>query len=396
MFKKLSQEFQTPFYCYDQAIINNKINFLNNLKLNFNHNFSFAIKANPNLAIINLFKQKDIGAVVVSSGELYKALRSGIKPNKIMFNGSSKNDFDLKYAITQKISSINIENIEELQLINDYSKEKGLITDIGIRINPGIDAKTLSKITTGKSGGKFGIEINQIDFDMIKELNHINLKTLSVHIGSQITEHKNLIESYQSIISLADKLNNQGFEIRYLDFGGGFAVLDNGNQGLDFDLWSSELNAIMNHKNYEVIFEPGRFLIADSGYLVSKVNFLKKSGNKNIALLDSSMSEYIRCALYGIEPIIELIESDQKSEKIKYDIGGGVCESSDFFIRDALLPPLKVGDIIIFKNVGAYGSSMSSTYNSRPRPLEVLFSKDEHRVIRSRDTLEDLCKNEIM
>ncbi|MDA1283908.1 MAG: diaminopimelate decarboxylase [Proteobacteria bacterium] len=396
MFKKLSQEFQTPFYCYDQAIIDNKINFLNNLELNFNYNFSFAIKANPNLAIINLFKQKDIGAVVVSSGELYKALRVGFKPSQIIFNGSSKNDFDLKYAVTQKICSINIENIEELKTINDYSREKGLISDIGIRINPGVNAETLSKISTGKSGDKFGIEIDQIDFDMIKNFNHINLKTLSVHIGSQITDHKKLIESYQLIINLADKLNKKGFEIQYLDFGGGFAVIDNGNQGLDFNLWSSELNSIMNHKNYKVIFEPGRFLIADSGYLVSKVDFLKKSGNKNIALLDSSMSEYVRCALYGIDPIIELIDTDQKSEKIKYDIGGGVCESSDFFIRDALLPPLKVGDIIIFKNVGAYGSSMSSNYNSRPRPLEVLFSKDEHRVIRSRDTLEDLCKNEIM
>ena len=314
-----------------------------------------------------------------------------------MFNGSSKNDFDLKYAITQKISSINIENIEELQMINDYSKEKGLITDIGIRVNPGVDAQTLSKISTGKSGDKFGIEINHINFDNIKKLNHINLKTLSVHIGSQITDHRKLIESYKIIIDLADKLNKDDFDIEYLDLGGGFAVLDNKlEEGLNFELWSSELNKIMNNKNYEIIFEPGRFLIADSGFLVSKVNFIKKSGNKNIALLDSSMSEYIRSALYGIDPKIETIYSSDQREKIKYDIGGGVCESSDFFIRDILLPVLKTGDFLIFKNVGAYGSSMSSTYNSRPRPLEILFSDKECRVIRSRDTLEDLCKNEII
>ncbi len=396
MLKNLIKEYQTPFYCYDQSIIEKKIQFLNNLQLQFQHNFFFAIKANPNLAIINLFKQKDIGAVVVSSGELYKALRVGIKPSNIVFNGSSKNDFDLKYAISQKIKSINIENIDELQKINDYSKEKNLITDIGIRINPGVDADTLSKISTGKPGDKFGIEINQINFDSIKIFDHINLKALSVHIGSQITDHKKLIESYNIVIDLADKLNKNGFNIKYLDFGGGFAVLDIKAEDLNFELWVSELNKIMKNKNYEIIFEPGRFLIANSGNLISKVNYIKKSGNKNIALLDSSMSEYIRSAFYGIDPVIEKLHSDHEVEKVKYDIGGGVCESSDFFIRDALLPELQTGDFVIFKNVGAYGSSMSSTYNSRSRPLEILFSDREHRVIRSRDSLEDLCKNEII
>ena len=396
MIKELIKEYPTPFYCYDETIINEKISFLNSLNLEFKHNFYFAIKANPNLAIINLFKQKGLGAVVVSSGELYKALRSGIKPSEIMLNGSSKNDFDIKYAITQKIKSINIENIGELNLINNYSKEKGLVTDIGIRINPGIDPNTLSKISTGKSGDKFGVQIDQINFDDIKKLVNTKVKTLSVHIGSQIVDYKKLIESYKSIINLADELNQKGFEIQYLDFGGGFPVLDQKSEGLDFNLWQSELNLILKNKQYEIIFEPGRFLIANSGFLVSRVNYTKQSGSKKIILLDSSMSEYIRSTLYGIEPIVELLQTDNDEEMFEYDIAGGVCESSDFFIRNVLLPKITENDFLVFKNVGAYGSSMSSTYNSRPKPLEILFNKNEHRVIRSRDTLEDLCKNEIM
>ena len=396
MMKELIKEHQTPFYCYDETIINEKISFLKCLNLEFKHNFYFAIKANPNLAIINLFKQKGLGAVVVSSGELYKALRSGIQPSEIMLNGSSKNDFDIKYAITQKIKSINIENIGELNLIDNYSKEKGLVTDIGIRINPSIDPNTLSKISTGKSGDKFGVQIDQINFDDIKKLENTKLKTLSVHIGSQIVDYKKLIESYKSIINLADELNQKGFEIQYLDFGGGFPVLDQKSEGLNFNLWQSELNLILENKQYKIIFEPGRFLIANSGFLVSRVNYTKQSGGKKIILLDSSMSEYIRSTLYGIEPIVELLNTNNDEEMFEYDIAGGVCESSDFFIRNVLLPKITENDFLVFKNVGAYGSSMSSTYNSRPRPLEILFNKNEHRVIRSRDTLEDLCKNEIM
>ena len=396
MLKSIIDEYQTPFYCYDEIIIDKKIHFLQNLELNFKFNFFYAVKANPNLAIINYFKMKQLGAVVVSSGELYKSLRAGIEPSKIILNGSSKSDFDIKYAITQKIKSINIENIKEIEIINNYSYEKGVITNIGIRINPGIDGGTHSKISTGKLGDKFGLELDSIDFDIFNKFKNVKLKTLSIHIGSQITDYNKLIESYKLIIGIADDLNSKGFNIDCLDFGGGFAVSDNKNDNLDFTLWAVELNKIMKDKKYEIIFEPGRYLVADSGYLISKVNFIKRSGGKNIVLLDSSMSEYIRTALYSINPIVEVINSNNESEKIKYDICGGVCESSDYFIKDIILRKLKAGDFLIFKNVGAYGSSMSSTYNSRPRPLEILFSKNDHRVIRSRDTLEDLCKNEIM
>lgn len=391
---KIVKEYQTPFYLYDQSIIEDKINFLKNIKLNFKHKYYFAVKANPNLAIVNIFKQNNLGSAVVSSGELYKSLRAGIEPNNILFNGSSKNIFDLKYAVTQKIKSINIENIGELNIINDYSKEKNLIANVGIRINPNIDGGTLSKISTGKKGDKFGIELNQISFDHIKKFKNIKLTTLSVHIGSQITDYSKFIDSYKILIKLADDFNNNGFNINCLDFGGGFASLD--KKELDFDLWSRDLNNIMNKKNYEIIFEPGRFLIGKSGIMATKVNYLKKTGNKNIVLLDSSFSEYIRPALYGIKPFIQKLNNNQNEPRELYDIAGGVCESSDFFIKEIELPKIDVGDFLIFKNVGAYGSSMSSTYNSRPRPLEILMKNEEHRVIRSRDSLEDLCKNEIM
>lgn len=393
-FDKIVEEFQTPFYLYNEEIILKKINFLKNLKLNINHKFHFAVKANPNLAILNILRKNNLGAEVVSSGELFKSLKAGFEPKDIIFDGPGKTEFDLKYAITQRIQSINIENLDEISIINDYSISKGLRTSIGIRINPDIDGDTLEKITTGKSGGKFGISVDQVNFDDIKKLPGIQLNCLSVHIGSQIIDHTKLIEAYRNLVSLADELNSKGFEINSLDFGGGFAVLDHANDQLDFNKWKVELENLLSDKNYKIIFEPGRFIIADSAELITKVLYIKKSGNKLIAIVDSSFSEYIRPALYDITPLIQT--SDFKKREMKYDIAGGICESTDFFIKDVNLPELKKGDIIRFLNVGAYGSSMASTYNSRPRPLEILFNKQEYRVIRSRDTLEDLCKNEII
>lgn len=393
-FDKIVEEFQTPFYLYNEEIILKKINFLKNLKLNINHKFHFAVKANPNLAILNILRKNNLGVEVVSSGELFKSLKAGFEPKDIIFDGPGKTEFDLKYAITQRIQSINIENLDEISIINDYSISKGLRTSIGIRINPDIDGDTLEEITTGKSGGKFGISVDQVNFDDIKKLPGIQLNCLSVHIGSQIIDHTKLIEAYRNLVSLADELNSKGFEINSLDFGGGFAVLDHANDQLDFKKWKVELENLLSDRNYKIIFEPGRFIIADSAELITKVLYIKKSGNKLIAIVDSSFSEYIRPALYDITPLIQT--SDFKKREMKYDIAGGICESTDFFIKDVNLPELKKGDIIRFLNVGAYGSSMASTYNSRPRPLEILFNKQEYRVIRSRDTLEDLCKNEII
>ena len=189
MLDKILKEFSSPFYLYDEDKIKDKINFLNDLELEFPRKFNFAVKANPNLAILNLIHRCGFGAEVVSAGELFKSLKAGFEPEDIIFDGPGKTDFDLKYAITQKIHSINVENIEEIEFINDYSLSKGLKTNIGIRINPDIDGSTMDKITTGLSGGKFGISIDQIDFDTISNLEGVNLKTLSVHIGSQITDY---------------------------------------------------------------------------------------------------------------------------------------------------------------------------------------------------------------
>ena len=395
MLDKILKEFSSPFYLYDEDKIKDKINFLNNLEFEFHRKFNFAVKANPNLAILNLIHRCGFGAEVVSAGELFKSLKAGFEPEDIIFDGPGKTDFDLKYAITQKIHSINVENIEEIEFINDYSLSKGLKTNIGIRINPDIDGSTMDKITTGLSGGKFGISIDQIDFDTISNLEGVNLKTLSVHIGSQITDYQKLLGSYENLIKIADEQNlKNNINIDTLDFGGGFAVLDHSDKEINFDSWKNNCNKILNGKNYNIIFEPGRFIVADSCELISKVLYIKNSGNKKIAIIDCSFSEYIRPALYDIKPPIKL---SNKSKDVEiYDIAGGICESTDYFVKDIELPKIKVGDNIVFMNVGAYGSSMSSTYNSRPRPLEVLFNKDEYRVIRSRDTLEDLCKNEIM
>jgi diaminopimelate decarboxylase len=394
MTSKLLQEFSTPFYLYNEEVIQNKVLFLNSLEFKFDFKFHFAVKANPNLAILNLIKKYNFGAEVVSAGELFKSLKAGFDPTSVIFDGPGKTEFDLKYAITQQIKSINVENLEEITFINEYSLNKGLITNIGIRINPDIDAKTLDKITTGKSGGKFGVSVDQIDFESIAKFKGVKLTTLSEHIGSQITDHNQLISSYQKLISLADKINTSLKTIQTLDFGGGFGVIDHSDKKLNFRDWQNDLNQLLNGKSYNIIFEPGRYVVADSGELYTKVLYVKKSGNKKIIITDSSFSEYLRPALYDITPPIKVLNESQDLET--YDIAGGICESTDYLAKDVQIPRVKQGDFIKLMNVGAYGSSMSSTYNSRPRPLEILKNKEEYRVIRSRDTLEDLCKNEIM
>jgi diaminopimelate decarboxylase len=394
MTSKLLQEFSTPFYLYDEEVIQNKVLFLNSLDFKFDFKFHFAVKANPNLAILNLIKKYNFGAEVVSAGELFKSLKAGFDPTSVIFDGPGKTEFDLKYAITQQIKSINVENLEEIAFINEYSLNKGLITNIGIRINPDIDAKTLDKITTGKSGGKFGVSVDQIDFESIAKFKGVKLTTLSEHIGSQITDHNQLISSYQKLISLADKINTSLKTIQTLDFGGGFGVIDHSDKKLNFRDWQNDLNQLLDGKSYNIIFEPGRYVVADSGELYTKVLYVKKSGNKKIIITDSSFSEYLRPALYDITPPIKVLNESQDLET--YDIAGGICESTDYLAKDVQIPRVKQGDFIKLLNVGAYGSSMSSTYNSRPRPLEILKNKEEYRVIRSRDTLEDLCKNEIM
>ena len=394
MTSKLLQEFSTPFYLYDEEVIQNKVLFLNSLDFKFDFKFHFAVKANPNLAILNLIKKYNFGAEVVSAGELFKSLKAGFDPTSVIFDGPGKTEFDLKYAITQQIKSINVENLEEIAFINEYSLNKGLITNIGIRINPDIDAKTLDKITTGKSGGKFGVSVDQIDFESIAKFKGVKLTTLSEHIGSQITDHNQLISSYQKLISLADKINTSLKTIQTLDFGGGFGVIDHSDKKLNFRDWQNDLNQLLDGKSYNIIFEPGRYVVADSGELYTKVLYIKKSGNKKIIITDSSFSEYLRPALYDITPPIKVLNETQDLET--YDIAGGICESTDYLAKDVKIPRVKKGDFIKLMNVGAYGSSMSSTYNSRPRPLEILKNKEEYRVIRSRDTLEDLCKNEIM
>ena len=394
MTSKLLQEFSTPFYLYDEEVIQNKVLFLNSLDFKFDFKFHFAVKANPNLAILNLIKKYNFGAEVVSAGELFKSLKAGFDPTSVIFDGPGKTEFDLKYAITQQIKSINVENLEEIAFINEYSLNKGLITNIGIRINPDIDAKTLDKITTGKSGGKFGVSVDQIDFESIAKFKGVKLTTLSEHIGSQITDHNQLISSYQKLISLADKINTSLKTIQTLDFGGGFGVIDHSDKKLNFRDWQNDLNQLLDGKSYNIIFEPGRYVVADSGELYTKVLYVKKSGNKKIIITDSSFSEYLRPALYDITPPIKVLNESQDLET--YDIAGGICESTDYLAKDVQIPRVEQGDFIKLMNVGAYGSSMSSTYNSRPRPLEILRNKEEYRVIRSRDTLEDLCKNEIM
>ena len=365
---KLVNRFETPLYCYSHKKLKQNIN---EFKLNFK-SFSplicFATKANSNLKILQEIKKNGLGADVVSKGELMKALKAGINSKKIVFSGVGKTSSELSYAIDKKILLINSESKSEILEIEKIAKSKNRIVDIGIRLNPNTDANTLRQISTGKKENKFGVnEKTFIEiFKFIKKSKNINLKCLSVHIGSQILDHK----PYEKMLKVIDKLIKKiQFKFEFIDLGGGMGI--------------------SYHKS-KIIFEPGRSIIGNAGILLSKVIYIKENPKKVFIILDAAMNDLMRPALYGAKhQIIPLIKEKKISNKT-YDFVGPICETTDKFLSTNKFQKLNEKDLVIICDVGAYGSSLGSNYNVRPKPAEILIKGSKISVIKKRQKLKDL------
>ena len=388
--KKLATKHATPLYCYSyEKIKQNVLNFKENFK-NINPLICFSVKSNPNKILLNEIKRLGLGADVVSLGELMLALKSGIKADKIVFSGVGKTVKEIDFAIKKKILLINAESKSEILNIEKIAKNKNKIVNIGIRLNPNTDANTLSQISTGKKENKFGVS-EKIFLDLVKytkKSKNLKLKCLSVHIGSQILNHK----PYEKMIRVLNRLiKKTNFHFEYIDLGGGMGIDYKNNQKiLNLKKYSKIIEKFLKNKNSKIIFEPGRSIIANSGVLISKIIYIKEGYKKDFIILDAAMNDLLRPALYGAEHRIIPVKKNNNKSKKDYEFVGPVCESTDKFSTIRKFQKLKENDLIVICDVGAYGMSLSSNYNLRPKAKEILIKNSKTLVINKRQTLKSL------
>jgi len=386
----IAKKFGTPAFCYSYKKLKENIS---NFKKNFN-SFSplicFAVKSNTNVSLISEIRKLGLGADVVSIGELMLALKAGVKPKKIVFSGVGKTSTEISYAINKKILLINAESKSEIIEIEKIAKNKGIIVDIGIRLNPNTDAKTLKQISTGKKENKFGVN-KQTFFELVnysKISKYINLKCLSVHIGSQILDYKPY-EKMLKVVSEIIQKSNHIFE--YVDLGGGMGIsYEDKSKKLNYKKYSVAIKKFLKNNQSKIIFEPGRSIVGNIGFLVSKVIYIKENGKKDFIILDAAMNDLMRPALYGATHRIIPVLKTKKISKKTYDFVGPICESTDKFITLKKFQKLNEKDIIAMCDVGAYGMSLSSNYNVRPKPVELLIKGSKVYVIKKRQKLKDL------
>jgi len=388
--EKIAEKYGTPAYCYSFSILRDNINSFKKSFESFSPLICFAIKSNSNVNLIKEIKKFGLGADVVSMGELMIALKSGISPKKIVFSGVGKTFEELSYAIDKRILLINAESKSEIKQIEKIAKKKNRLVQIGIRLNPNTDAKTLSQISTGKKENKFGVN-SQSFIKLVnnyKNSRYIDLKCLSVHIGSQILDHKPYDKMLKTINTILKKVN---YKFDFVDLGGGMGIsYDNNYRKLNYKKYNLAIKKFLKTYKTKIIFEPGRSIIGNAGILISRINYIKKNGKKYFVILDAAMNDLMRPALYGASHrILPSLKSKKISKKI-YEFVGPICESTDRFSTLKKFKELKEKELIILCDVGAYGMSLSSNYNVRPKPIELLIKGSKIKIIKKRQNYKDL------
>jgi diaminopimelate decarboxylase len=398
---EIEKKVHTPFYCYSTATIERHFNVLNkalNLK---NKLICFAVKANSNIAVIKTLGRLGAGADVVSEGEIARALQAGIHPKNIVYSGVGKSRAEIRFALKATIGQFNAESLEELDMINEEAEKLGMKANVAIRVNPDVDAKSNSKISTGRKEDKFGINIDEsfVAFMKASQLPNIDLVGVATHIGSQITSLEPFKEAFTKIINLAKDLIKQGFQIRTIDLGGGLGVPYIKAKSGDIPTPEAYGNLVgevaSDLPDIKFIFEPGRLIMANSGVLVTSVILVKKTQHKNFIVVDSAMNDLLRPAMY--DAIHEVIPAKKVSgNEAVFDVVGPVCETSDVFARNISMVEPKEGDLLVFRSAGAYGAVMASEYNSRKLIPEIMVKGGDFAIIRQRPTYEEMLGRDVI
>ncbi len=393
---RVVEEYGTPVYVYSAQGILDRYQAYDSAFGDTPHRVCFAVKANSNIAILKLLADAGAGFDIVSGGELFRVLKAGGDPEKIVFSGVGKTAEEIEYAIDSNIHSFNCESEPELDLLNEIAERRGVKVRVALRVNPDVDASTHPYISTGLRDHKFGLDIETVEsiYQKANALPAILPEGVSCHIGSQLLDHSPLLESVQKVLQLIRKLQSQGLPIRHLDLGGGLGVAYHpGQQTPSIHDYIQEALKVVAGSGLQIMVEPGRSIVAESGALLSRVIYRKQSPQKEFVILDAAMNDLIRPSLYSAHhEIVPLVNTDRAIQKA--DIVGPVCETGDFLARDREVATMNPGEAAAILTSGAYGFVLSSNYNSRPRATEVLVHGSEFRVIRQRETLDDLIRGE--
>ena len=390
----IANQFGTPTYIYSKNTLIQTFESFKKGLLKTNHLVCFAVKANSNIAILNLFASLGAGFDIVSGGELERVLYAGGDPQKIVFSGVGKTASEIEAALKANILCFNVESRSELLRIEAVASKINIKAPISIRVNPDVDAKTHPYISTGLKDNKFGVDFNQALalYLEAKGMSHIEIKGIDCHIGSQITELKPFVDALDRVLSLVDQLKKNDIHLSHVDIGGGIGICYQDESPPDFEIYTKEILSRIQSLDVKIIFEPGRALVGNAGVLLSKVEYLKQNDVKHFAIIDAAMNDLMRPTLYDAYHEIKIVrEHDTKLQS--FDVVGPVCESGDFIAKNRSLK-LKENDLICIMSAGAYGMSMSSNYNSRGRAAEVMVDQDKIFEIRTREKSSDLFKLE--
>jgi diaminopimelate decarboxylase len=393
--RKIAAQVGTPFYLYSTATLTHHYRVFNAAFAEFPHIVCFAVKANANLAILRLFARLGAGADIVSGGELYRALQAGVDPGKIVYSGVGKKPEEIKAALKANILLFNLESSQELEAINRLAGRLKLSARVALRINPDIDPQTHPYISTGLKKNKFGINIEQAieDYRRARDLPHLEVVGVACHIGSQITQVEPFLDALERLKELIDRLRALGIRIRYLDLGGGLGIQYRDEEPPHPKEYGRKILEKLKGLKCTLILEPGRVLVGNAGILVTKVLYTKDSDAKHFIIVDAGMNDLARPSLYGsyhgLWPVLEGARPQVKASMV-----GPICESGDFLAKDRLMPALAPGELVAVLSAGAYGFSMSSNYNARPKVPEILVQDDHFYVIRKRETYRQLIWGE--
>jgi len=388
--KSIAKSNVTPFYVYSYKKIRSNFETFSNYFKRVDPLICFSVKSNSNVSLISELSKLGSGADVVSEGELLKVLKAKIKPNKIVFSGVGKTESELKLAIKKRLLLINIESESEARLIDRISRKMDRVTPIGIRINPGVDADTHSKISTGRIDSKFGLpKSNFLRFcKNARKFKNLKIKAISVHIGSQITS----VKPYRRTLNILYKIiRSSKINFEYVDLGGGFGIpYQNKEKKIDIKNYSRLVKKFQKKLNCKIIFEPGRFIVGNAGTLISKIVFIKKNGKKHFVIIDAGMNDFMRPALYNARHNIIPVSKSKKRIGGNIECVGPICESADTFLKYRNFSFLNENDLIAIINVGAYGSTLSSNYNTKPLASEMMVKNGKVKIVRRRQKISEI------
>ena len=390
----IAAQYGTPCYIYSRATLERHWHAFDNALKGRDHLICYAVKANSNLAILNLFARLGSGFDIVSVGERERGIAAGGDPKKVVFSGVGKRADEMRRALQVGIYCFNVESAAELETLNGVATELGVQAPVSLRVNPDVDAKTHPYISTGLKDNKFGIAIEQAPaiYARARELSNIEIQGVDCHIGSQLTETAPFLDALDRVLALIDQLAEQGIAIHHLDLGGGLGIQYNDETPPLPDEYARAVSERLGDRNLQILIEPGRAIAGNAGILVTKVEYLKLSDHKNFAIIDAAMNDLIRPTLYSAWQAIIPVEQRDCTTR-RYDLVGPICETGDFLGKDRELA-IEQGDLLAVRSSGAYGFTMSSNYNTRPRAAEIMVDGNQLHVIRERETIPELFAGE--